>query len=121
MRPRNVPARPDQVYKDSGWQGWVHWLGSGSSKKASKKASKFAPFNQALTHARSLNLATRTEWKAWCKEGMRPPNVPSNSQRTHKESDDGWQGRRGGGTGSATATRKDRKRTSCDLTHAASG
>ena len=42
MRPPNVPAAPDRTYKDGGWQGWVHWLGSGGIKKA----SKFAPFGQ---------------------------------------------------------------------------
>ena len=86
MRPHNVPSRPDQVYKDGGWQGWVHWLGSSGIKKA----SKFAPFGQALTLARSLGLAGKVAWQAWCKEGRRPPNVPSNPHQTHK--DGGWQG-----------------------------
>ena len=86
MRPPNMPARPDLAYKDSGWQGWVHWLGSGSIRKA----SKFAPFGQALTFDQSLGLANQKEWKAWCKEGRRPPNVPTHPDRTYK--DGGWQG-----------------------------
>ena len=86
LRPPNMPAQPDQIYKDGGWQGWVHWLGSGDIKKA----SKFAPFGQALTFARSLGLASQKEWWAWCKEGRRPPNVPSNPHQTYK--DGGWQG-----------------------------
>ena len=49
------------------------------------KMSKFLPVDEALAVAQSLNLANRFEWRAWCKEGMRPPNVPSNPQRTHKE------------------------------------
>ena len=85
-RPPNVPALPSQVYKDGGWQGWVHWLGSSGIQKA----SKFAPFGQARTFAQSLNLASEKEWRVWCKEGMRPPNVPSNPPRTYK--DGGWQG-----------------------------
>ena len=86
MHPASLPCCPDKVYKDGGWQGWVHWLGSGSVKKA----SKFAPFGQALTFARSLGLAGAKEWGAWCKEGRRPPNVPTNPHRTYK--DGGWQG-----------------------------
>ena len=85
-RPPNVPAAPSCAYKDSGWQGWDHWLGSGDLTKA----SKFAPFAKALTIARSLGLASSTEWEVWCKEGMRPPNVPSRPDRTYE--DDGWQG-----------------------------
>ena len=40
--------------------------------------SKFLPFNEAVAVARSLGLASVFEWRVWCKEGMRPPNVPSN-------------------------------------------
>ena len=86
MRPPKVPSAPDLTYKDGGWQGWGHWLGSGGIKKA----SKFAPFGQALTFARSLNLANQNEWKVWRKEGLRPPNVPSNPDQTYKGG--GWQG-----------------------------
>ena len=86
MCPPNVPSNPQRTYKDGGWQGWVHWLGSGNIKKA----SKFAPFGQALTFAQSLNLSSRTEWKVWCKEGMCPPNVPRRPDLTYK--DHGWQG-----------------------------
>ena len=86
MCPPNVPSHPERTYKAGGWQGWVHWLGSSGIKKA----SKFAPLAQALAFARSLNLAGKREWKVWCKEGMRPPNVPSNPQATYKGG--GWQG-----------------------------
>ena len=85
-RPPNVPSAPDATYKDGGWQGWVHWLGSGGIKKA----SKFMPFTQAIDFAHSLGLVGRKAWKVWCKEGMRPPNVPSNPNRAYK--DGGWQG-----------------------------
>jgi hypothetical protein len=27
-RPNNIPARPDHVYWDEGWQGWDDWLGA---------------------------------------------------------------------------------------------
>ena len=85
MWPPSVPSHPDQTDKGGGWQGWGHWLGSG----AVRKASKFAPFGQALAFAQSLGLASQKEWKVWCKEGVRPSNVPSNPQRTY---DGGWQG-----------------------------
>ena len=85
--PVTVPSRPDRTYKDGGWQGWGHWLGTGNQ---ATQAKQFLPFAEALTVARSLNLANRFEWRQWCKEGMCPPNVPSTPQRTYK--DGGWQG-----------------------------
>ena len=35
-------------------------------------------------------MASQKDWRAWCKDGMRPPNVPSQPDRTYKR--DGWQG-----------------------------
>ena len=63
-RPPNVPFNPHTTYKDGGWQGWVHWLGSSGIKKA----SKFVSFEQGLAFARSLELANprdRAKASAW--------------------------------------------------------
>ena len=27
-KPKNIPARPDQVYAGQGWRGWADWVGS---------------------------------------------------------------------------------------------
>ena len=86
MRPPNVPSNPNRTYKDAGWQGWDHWLGTGRTRPT----TQCIPFAEALTVARSLNLANTKEWYAWCKEGRRPPNVPSNPAKVYK--DDGWEG-----------------------------
>ena len=87
MCPPNVPRGPNEVYKDAGWQGWGHWLGTGNK---GNPTVPFLPFGEALAVARSLGLASSTEWAAWCKEGLRPPNVPSAPDQTYK--DRGWQG-----------------------------
>ena len=86
-RPSNVPVNPNTVYKDDGWQGYGHWLGTGNTKPGTEA---FLPFAEALTVARSLGLTSMKEWQVWRKEGLRPPNVPSNPNRTYK--DGGWQG-----------------------------
>jgi len=86
MRPPNMPSHPDTTYKDGGWQGWGHWLGTG----VIKKGSKFSPFAEALAFARSLGLASEKEWRAWSKERTRPPNVPAAPNTVYK--DGGWQG-----------------------------
>ena len=85
LRPANVPAMPDRVYKDHGWQGWGHWLGTGN-----QRTKLFLPFAEALVVARSLGLHSSAEWRVWSKVGARPANVPSNPNKIYK--DHGWQG-----------------------------
>jgi len=51
--------------KGGGWQGWGHWLGTGTTRAAPPPP----PFDEALAVARPLDLANRFEWQAWCKEG----------------------------------------------------
>ena len=85
LRPANVPSDPAKVYKDHGWQGWGHWLGTGN-----QSTKLFLPFKEALIVARSLRLPGRTEWRVWSREGLRPANVPSNPNTVYK--DHGWQG-----------------------------
>ena len=87
MRPRNMPADPNRVYKDHGWQGWGHWLGTGSQRP---RATQFLEFGEALRVARSLRLNTSSEWKAWCRSGARPANVPANPDQFYVH--DGWLG-----------------------------
>ena len=65
----------------------MHWLGTGNLQHGTVQ---FLPFAEALAVARSLNLASSNEWAAWCKEGRRPPNVPSHPDTTYKGG--GWQG-----------------------------
>ena len=55
---------------------------------------EFPPFAEALAVARSLGLASMQEWRVWCKEGMRPPNVPTLTALTLTRTyeDAGWRG-----------------------------
>ena len=87
MRPPNVPSAPNCTYKDGGWQGWGHWLGTGNIQHAVKP---FLHFSEALVFVRSLGLANLKEWEAWRKSGARPANVPSAPDQVWKG--DGWQG-----------------------------
>ena len=87
MRPPNVPSTPARTYKDGGWQGWGHWLGTGNRTGTSKE---FLPFEEALRVARCLRLNSEKEWRLWCKSGARPANVPANPQRVYVH--DGWMG-----------------------------
>ena len=89
VRPANMPSNPHRTYKHDGWQGYGHWLGTGTR---CSKDKQFLPFKKALLYARSLKLKTSNEWRDWAKSGARPANMPSNPDRTYKH--DGWQGYR---------------------------
>ena len=86
-RPANMPSAPEKTYKHDGWQGYRHWLGTGT---VAQKLQQVLPFKEALLHARSLNLKNNTEWEAWCKSGLRPANMPSCPRQVYTH--DGWQG-----------------------------
>ena len=84
-RPANVPVAPHEVYKHDGWQGWGHWLGTGT---VALKDQPFLPFKKALLHARSLKLKGVKEWRAWCKTSRLRTFPPPHTRSQH----DGWQG-----------------------------
>ena len=89
MCPPNVPSNPHHTYKDAGWQGYGHWLGTGNQSSKAKR-EQFLPFGQALRMARHLRLVSSTEWRLWCRSGARPSNLPSNPQQVYVH--DGWMG-----------------------------
>ena len=77
----------------------LHGASDGGSKRGCTAAaahhsailptmSKFLPFDEAAAVVQSLGLAGKTEWRAWCKEGMRPPSVPADPPKFYKH--DGW-------------------------------
>ena len=90
MCPPNVPSAPNATYKDGGWQGWGHWLGTGNQSSKAKR-EEFLPFDQALRSARHLRLVSSTECKLWCRSGARPANVPANPDQAYVH--DGRRGR----------------------------
>ena len=89
-RPANLPSNPDQSYRNTGWKGWGHWLGTGNVVGKGRVSKRFPPFEEALKYAHSLNLKGVKDWQRWCKSGSRPPHVPSNPDQAYKNT--GWQG-----------------------------
>ena len=82
-----VPSNPDRNYKDGGWQGWGHWLGTGT---VATHLRVCLPFQEALAFVRSLGLKSEREWVVWIKSGTQPANIPSTPYSVYH--DDGWQG-----------------------------
>ena len=88
QRPADIPANPQITYKEHGWQGMRHWLGTESSVGPYRK--RFRLFKDAVEFARSLKLKSDAEWRQWCTSGSRPPDIPSKPDMVYK--DVGWGG-----------------------------
>ena len=91
--PRNVPSTPNrqglQERANQRRQGGV-WPSTDWALATGARRCSCGAFSEALAVAWSLMLASQTAWKVWCKEGMRPRNVPSNPNKISK--DGRWQG-----------------------------
>jgi hypothetical protein len=84
-RPKDIPSCPDQIYKDCGWNGWGHWLGTG---KASFKNMAWRPFEEARKFVHGLNIKNRKEWYEFSGGGGRPEDIPAAPWHVYKDS--GW-------------------------------
>ncbi len=65
-RPNFIPASPGNVYKNIGWQGWGHFLGTNrvSNQDLAKQQLDF--FTSRLI-VRKLKLASNVEWRKYTK------------------------------------------------------
>ena len=70
--PDDIPRHPDQTYADSGWAGMGDWIGNGFIAHSKRP---YLSFSEARDFARSLCLASETEWVAYCNGSIsgKPP------------------------------------------------
>jgi hypothetical protein len=85
-RPPDIPVVPASAYALKGWNGWKNWLGGGRTPPIFKTK----PFLDARTFARSLSLASMTEWKSFAKSSRRPADIPT--QPWKRYANKGWNG-----------------------------
>jgi len=88
--PSDVPACPNRAYAGKGWLNWGNWLGTGA---IATRLKEYRPFKQTRAFARKLQLASRAEWRAFCKgempkRGRLPTDVPANPQIAYANK--GW-------------------------------
>jgi len=84
-RPKNIPALPNEIYRDSGWIDWQHFFGT--AKYSYKKAKE-------LVH--TLKLSSPQEWKEYCKGKRKdldekPINIPPNPKQYYKKEWIDWE------------------------------
>lgn len=56
----DIPKAPKQVYKNKGFKGYYHWLGSDSDR--------FFSLNEAINIVKNKNLNSRSEYIIWAKK-----------------------------------------------------
>ncbi len=81
----NLPARPDQYYREFGWTSWGDFLGSQMSVAPIRE---YLPFVEARDYVRGLGFATLAEYKDWAESDQRPPEIPHDPGRFYEEK--GW-------------------------------
>ena len=85
--PADIPASPNRTYKDKGWTGMGDWLGTGT---IAARLRQYRTFNSARKFVRALNLKNNEEWRAFCKSGKLPADIPLAPDQKYK--DKGWKG-----------------------------
>ncbi|MFW5890608.1 MAG: hypothetical protein ACOCUI_00135 [bacterium] len=73
QKPNDIPATPENIYKNNGWKGYDDWLGN----------EKWS-FEKSKNYVRSLHLKTQSEWVRYAK-AERPRNIPSNPWSFYEE------------------------------------
>jgi hypothetical protein len=90
--PADIPASPHTTYANKGWQGFGHWLGTGT---IAPRLRKFLPFEEARAFVHSLQLKSQKEWRKFSKgelpnKGMLPANIPATPNEAYATA--GWKG-----------------------------
>jgi Helicase conserved C-terminal domain/Type III restriction enzyme, res subunit len=86
-KPSDIPANPQQVYRNQGWISWGDWLGTGYVAVGLRN---YLPFRQARTYVQRLKLKSVAEWQKYCKSGKKPEEIPAHPYRFYEG--EGWSG-----------------------------
>ncbi len=83
-KPDDIPGHPGRAYpKEFIKNGkWGDWLGTGT---IASQDMIFRSFESAREFVRSLGLKNNDDWKAYCKSGNKPDDIPANPNGTYKK------------------------------------
>ena len=90
--PEDIPAYPEGVYRDKGWDGYGDWLGTGTVANQNRE---YRSFGEARLFVRKLGLKSKSQWARYCrgefpdKEPL-PPDIPSNPPLVYKDEWTKW-------------------------------
>ena len=83
-KPSGIPSTPDTIYKNKGWIGWKHWLGT-----------EPPTYIEARCFVRALKIINSAEWRRYAynkdkKRGDRPSFIPCTPKAYYKSAWRGW-------------------------------
>jgi superfamily II DNA/RNA helicase len=87
QKPEDIPANPNQTYKQNGWKTMGDWIGSGN---VASYLREYKSFEDARDFVHKLKLKSTEEWWSYCKSGHKPEDIPTSPESTYKQV--GWKG-----------------------------
>jgi superfamily II DNA or RNA helicase len=84
--PADIPVDPRHQFLGSHWHSWGDWLGTPT---IAPQFRQYRPYEAAERFVRALKLASVSEWRQYCKDGLtgRPPlpsDIPRNAYNTYR-------------------------------------
>jgi hypothetical protein len=86
-KPPDIPATPERVYKDSGWQGVADWLGT---DVVAPQNRRYRAFEEARGFVHGLALPNNKAWREYVRSGEKPEDIPSNPNVVYADKWVGW-------------------------------
>jgi len=80
-RPKHIPSNPVLRYANE-WTSWGDFLGTG---RIATRNMQYRSFKEARKFVRSLKLTSNEKWKAYCKSGKKPDDIPKTPRRVYKK------------------------------------
>ncbi len=84
-KPDDIPTTPARTYKVE-WQGMGDWLGTGT---VAPQDRQYRSFQAARAFVRSKELTNQAEWRAFCRSGDKPDDIPATPNVIYKAE---WRG-----------------------------
>ncbi len=82
-----LPANPDQVYKNKGWKNMGDWLGTGTVQAQQRE---YRSFEDARRFVKKLKLKNANQWRQYCKSESKPTDIPNAPNSTYKKEWTSW-------------------------------
>jgi len=80
--PKEIPANPNQVYKNKGWISIGDWLGTGF---VASYLREYWSFDVARDYVQKLGLKNKEDWERFRISGKKPKEIPSNPNTVYKK------------------------------------
>lgn len=84
-KPKDIPSNPAIIYKNQVWISWGDWLGVAT---IATKNRRYRSFEEAKDFVHLLGLQTVKKWLEYCRNDLKPDDIPSDPMSVYKTS--GW-------------------------------